>query len=175
VSPDFLAAIDARLAAATPGPWALRRYERAAYNGSEARDGWQVEGPTYVPDYEVTFFCEADADLIAHAPEDLRRLRKAYDKALRERNEAEAQADLGLRLAELRVPLERHETVVLERDEARARELKALRERDEALAKVERLQEQVDRYRESLDLALGPDSPLPRLIKEVIRGFFLGC
>ena len=55
----------------TPGPW------NANYFKGKNRDGWTIDGPDMVPDYENPMFNEADARLIAAAPELLAALRGA--------------------------------------------------------------------------------------------------
>lgn len=65
---DRLSEIEARLDAATPGGWAMRRYYGATWVHAayDAPDG----GVTVAGDFVRT----DDADLIAHAPDDLRYL-----------------------------------------------------------------------------------------------------
>lgn len=61
----------------TPGPWSAELYENACYFEGVSRDGWAVNGPNMVPDYECPLFNEADARLIAAAPELLEALKDA--------------------------------------------------------------------------------------------------
>lgn len=108
-----LAAIDARLEAATPGPWAWDRWHNA--NGDSGlhiyapRPGQSMDeivGGTR-PVRSVAVFdhgvieepTESDRDLIAHAPDDLRRLRAEVDR-LRAQRDKLAHA-IGVDLAEL--------------------------------------------------------------------------
>lgn len=68
-----LDAIEARIAAATPGPWTAT-YEDADRWTSITGEGYSIDGDLWVVCPEVAT-CEGelgpDADLIAHAPEDL--------------------------------------------------------------------------------------------------------
>ena len=61
------AEIRAAAKAATGGEWATTRYLNGCYHEGGARDGWMVEGPTHVPDYEHPMLCEADATHTATA------------------------------------------------------------------------------------------------------------
>ena len=62
----------------TPGPWLPYRYERGCYCDGVTQDGWTIEGPNMVPDYECPMFNEADANLIAAAPELLHACKTFY-------------------------------------------------------------------------------------------------
>jgi len=104
LTPDFLAALDARLAKATPGPW------EASFGAVEAfNHRWWIWGPPLGIDREAVAMVagdregEADADLIAHAPEDLRRLRAAYDEAQAEVDRLTHQRDAALADLDARV------------------------------------------------------------------------
>ena len=74
---DRRAQIEARLAAATPGPWRVDRYD---HGGGRA----YVEEPrrTLVAD----FYQEGDREMLAHAPADLRWLLDALAEAEAERD-----------------------------------------------------------------------------------------
>ena len=53
----------------TPGPWKSCFNEEACHFKGVTRHGWTIDGPKMVPDYECDMFNEADARLIAAAPE----------------------------------------------------------------------------------------------------------
>lgn len=53
----------------TPGPWKATCYPRACYFKGKYQDGWYIDGPECVPDYECPMFQKADARLIAAAPD----------------------------------------------------------------------------------------------------------
>lgn len=72
--------IDSRMKAATPGPWSYDRDEEEIHADSCATsDGepWHV-----IPSQTTGFFMAKDAELIAHAPEDLAQLTAALRIAL---------------------------------------------------------------------------------------------
>lgn len=62
----------------TLGPWSPYCYEGACYFEGVKRDGWSINGPDVVPDYENPLFNEADARLIAAAPDLLEALREVF-------------------------------------------------------------------------------------------------
>lgn len=71
-----LAEIEARLAAATPGPWGVDHDDEGVFNDTcvvQGNYGWVASGPdSRYPAYdEDTEQGRADAELIAHAPADL--------------------------------------------------------------------------------------------------------
>ena len=49
----------------TPGPWKVRKCPQVALYNGKISDGWKVEGPQEVPDYEDTYYTEANATHIA--------------------------------------------------------------------------------------------------------------
>jgi hypothetical protein len=51
----------------TPGPWTANYCKDGCYFKGKNRDGWTIDGPDMVPDYENPMFNEADARLIAEA------------------------------------------------------------------------------------------------------------
>jgi hypothetical protein len=53
----------------TAGPWTVLMHKQACYYEDEVKDGYVVEGPTYIPDYEYPMLCESDATLMAAAPD----------------------------------------------------------------------------------------------------------
>lgn len=63
----------------TPGPWKACFNEEACHFNGVTRHGWTIDGPKIVQDYECDMFNEADARLIAAAPELLEALRNISD------------------------------------------------------------------------------------------------
>lgn len=56
--------------------WKACLIEGACYYDGVCSDGWVIEGPDYVPDYEQPMLTESDAKLMAAAPELLASLRE---------------------------------------------------------------------------------------------------
>ena len=54
--------------------WKAQKQPKAACFEGQFRDGWQIKGPKYVPDYEDTYFSEEDAKFIEGAPDAICRL-----------------------------------------------------------------------------------------------------
>ena len=56
-------------AARTQGEWGTKVYEKICYaEDSVARDGWRLEGVSYVPDYETPMLAEYDCKFASLAP-----------------------------------------------------------------------------------------------------------
>ncbi|WP_032368565.1 hypothetical protein [Rhodococcoides fascians] len=80
MTPGEFAAIEARLAAATPGPWTVERWEDFA-----GKQSYYVDGVLRWREHLNTLSCEGDkdtAEFIAHAREDI----PALLAAVRERD-----------------------------------------------------------------------------------------
>ena len=63
---DAITRIRAALdAGPTPGKWKSRKRKGACYYDGVSKDGYVVEGPAYVPDYENPMLCWQDSRYIA--------------------------------------------------------------------------------------------------------------
>lgn len=72
-------------------PWVVKYCEKFAYYEGEIRDGWQIEGPEQVPDYDDTYFTEDAANYIVKAcnavPNLMRTIQKSEGRNLELQNE----------------------------------------------------------------------------------------
>ncbi len=62
-----LDALEALEKKATQGEWTTQRFPNGCHFDRILRDGYTVDGVTYVPDYEHPMLCKDDAALIAAA------------------------------------------------------------------------------------------------------------
>lgn len=82
-----LDAMEALEKKATQGEWTTQRFPNGCHFDRILRDGYTVDGVTYVPDYEHPMLCKDDAALIAaarNALPELIRLARIGQRAERE-------------------------------------------------------------------------------------------
>jgi len=76
----------------TPGPWKACINEEACHFRGITRHGWTIDGPQMVPDNECCMFNEADARLIAAAPDLLEFVKEWLDRQGSDENYMTAKA-----------------------------------------------------------------------------------
>ena len=102
---DPLPSIEARLEAATPGPWHIEHMQHSDGRSEiwvqpEDEHAWSFDCNTYQP----SDIDRANADFIAHAPEDIRRLVEEVKRLRAEVSSLEDEREETVAYYERRIP-----------------------------------------------------------------------